>query len=204
MKKIVFLLSFCLLTFSTYGQDRFSYSLEAMAGVGVGRGPRVVVTPQFVAQYEFEGGLRVGAGVGARFAQPCVQYITRNGSQKRTFCNEFDIPLFLRLGYGKERLFANVDAGYAVSVLSFYGFDWIPGGKKNPCYDGFFVDPHVGVKLGRHSALALGVLLQQSVVSDHVHTENGSVGDPDYSISGTVTTQKTLTPAITLRYAFLF
>ena len=205
MKKIFCLLILCLATISLKAQDHFACSLEVTAGVGIGRGPLVTAAPQFVVQYGLDGGFKLGAGAGIRFAKPCLQYITSNGADKhRTFCDEYDIPVFLRLGYGREKFFANVDAGYAIGLLSFYGRGWVPGGRKEPCYNGFFVDPHVGMRIGRHSALALGVLLQRSIVSDHAHTESGTMDDPSYSVSVTVARQKLLTPAITLRYAFLF
>ena len=204
MKHLFCILALFLISVSMQAQDRFSCSVEVSAGVGVGRGPLVTVTPQLVAQYELDCGFKLGAGTGARFAMPCLQYITKNGTHERTFCDEFDIPVFLRLGYGKEMLFANVDAGYAIGVLSSYGKGWVPGGKKKPCYNGFFFEPQFGCRLGKHSALALGVLMQQSIVSDYVHTETGTIGDPSYSTSLTVTNQKLLTPAITLRYAFIF
>ena len=204
MKKIISLILLCLATVSVPAQNHFSFSAEIAAGVGAGRGPLVAVTPQFIAQYELGGGFKLGAGTGLRFARPCLQYITRNGIPERTFCDEFDIPVFLRLGYGMEKIYANVDAGYAIGLLSFYGYGWVPGGKKEPCYNGFFVEPHIGMRMGRHSALALGVLLQQSIVSNHVNTETGTMGDPSYSTTSTVTRQNLLTPAITLRYAFVF
>jgi hypothetical protein len=65
-------------------------------------------------------------------------------------------------------------------------------------YKGFFVDPHVGMKLGRRGALALGVLFQQSVADDQVLTLSGN------STSLTSIRRNLLTPAINLRYAFLF
>ena len=204
MKKIIVLLILFLTTLSLHAQNRFSYSVEVSAGVGVGRGPQATVTPQFVANYDIGSSFKLGAGVGLRFASPCLQYITKNGTHEQTFCDEFDIPVFLRLGYGKEKCYANVDAGYAICVLSFYRSGWVPGGKKEPCYSGFFVEPHIGIKMGNHSALALGVLLQQSVVSNHVNTVTGTMGDPSYSESGTITNQNLMTPAITLRYAFFF
>ena len=167
-------------------QSGMTYSWEFVAGVGVGKGPQVSITPEFVAQYDFGGGFRIGAGAGTRFARPCLQYITRNGSKSRDFCNELDIPVFMRLGYGKEKLYANLDAGYAICALSF--FDWGMAsdgwgeGRKEPSYDGFFIEPQVGWKVGRRSALALGLLLQQSIVSNRVTTENGTMNDPSYSI----------------------
>ena len=144
MKKTVLLLVLGLASFSLSAQSRMSYSLEFVAGVGVGKGPQVSFSPEFVAQYDLGGGFRIGAGVGTRFARPCLQYITRNGSKSRDFCNELDIPVFLRLGYGKEKLYANLDAGYAIGALALFDWGWIPGGRTEPIYNGFFVEPQVG------------------------------------------------------------
>ena len=112
--------------------------------------------------------------------------------------------MFMRLGYGKEKLYANLDAGYALCALSFYGAGWDGPGKKEPNYNGFFVEPQVGWKVGRRSALALGLLFQQSTVSNHVTTENGTWGDPSYSIREEVNTLNVFTPAVTLRYVLGF
>ena len=204
MKKTVLLLVLGLASFSLSAQSRMTYSWEFVAGVGVGRGPQVSITPEFVAQYDLGGGFRIGAGAGTRFARPCLQYITRNGSKSRDFCNELDIPVFLRLGYGKEKLYANLDAGYAICALTFYDWgmasDGWGEGRKEPSYDGFFVEPQVGWRVGRRSALALGLLFQQSTVSNRVTTENGTWGDPSYSIREEVNTLNVFTPAVTLRY----
>ena len=202
--KIVCILSFCLATLSLQAQDRFLHSLEVVTGVGIGRGPLATVTPQFVTQYDLGGGFRLGAGAGTRFAMPCLQYITKNGTHSRTFCEELDIPVFLRLGYGKEKVYANIDAGYAVGLLSFFDFGGVPGGRKEAGYDGFFVEPHIGLKLGRRSALALGVLFQQSTVMDHVTTDKGTIDTPSYSMETVVQSQHIFTPAINLRYGILF
>ena len=204
MKKTVLLLVLGLASFSLSAQSRMTYSWEFVAGVGVGKGPQVSITPEFVAQYDFEGGFRIGAGVGTRFARPCLQYITRNGSKSRSFCNELDIPVFLRLGYGKEKLYANLDAGYAIGALALFDWGWIPGGRTEPIYNGFFVEPQVGWRVGRRSALALGLLIQQSTVSNHVTTEYGTKGDPSYSIGTKVTTLSVFTPAVTIRYVVGF
>ena len=204
MKKTVLLLVLGVASFSLSAQSRMTYSWEFIAGVGVGKGPQFSFTPEFIAQYDLGGGFRIGAGVGTRFARPCVQYITRKGSKSRTFCNELDIPMFMRLGYGKEKLYANLDAGYALCALSFYGAGWDGPWKKEPNYNGFFVEPQVGWKVGRRSALALGLLFQQSTVSNHVTTENGTWGDPSYSIREEVNTLNVFTPAVTLRYVLGF
>ena len=205
MKKTVLLLILGLASFSLSAQSRMTYSWEFIAGVGVGKGPQVSITPEFVAQYDLGGGFRIGAGVGTRFARPCLQYITENeSSPRRTFCNELDIPMFMRLGYGKEKLYANLDAGYALCALSFFGPGWAGEGKKEPNYNGFFVEPQVGWKVGRRSALALGLLFQQSTVSNHVTTENGTWGDPSYSIREEVNTLNVFTPTVTIRYVVGF
>ena len=205
MKKILVLLIVFTTSFCLPAQDRLSCSLELSAGAGFGRGPRTVLTPQLVAQYEVGGNFKLGAGIGFRFARPCFQYITKRGTHERTFCEEFDIPVILRAGYAAQRFYANIDAGYAIGAYSFLGSDWVPGGRIEPCYDGFFLEPHFGLKLSARSALALGLLLQQSVVSNHVRTETGtSVNDPSCSIREDVSTRKLLTPAVTFRYAFLF
>ena len=205
MKKTVLLLILGLASLSLSAQSRMTYSWEFVAGVGVGKGPQFSFTPEFIAQYDLGSGLRIGAGVGTRFARPCLQYITKNGSSpRRTFCNELDIPVFMRVGYGKEKLYANLDAGYAIGALALFDWGWKPGGRTEPIYNGFFVEPQVGWRVGRRSALALGLLIQQSTVSNHVTTENGTWGDPSYSIREEVNTLNVFTPAVTLRYVVGF
>ena len=205
MKKTILLLVLGVASLSLSAQSRMTYSWEFVAGVGVGKGPQFSFTPEFIAQYDLGSGLRIGAGVGTRFARPCLQYITKNGSSpRRTFCNELDIPVFLRLGYGKEKLYANLDAGYAIGALALFDWGWKPGGRTEPIYNGFFVEPQVGWRVGRRSALALGLLIQQSTVSNHVTTENGTWGDPSYSIREEVNTLNVFTPAVTIRYVVGF
>ena len=202
MKKTILLLALGVASLSLSAQSGMTYSWEFVAGVGVGKGPQVSITPEFVAQYDFGGGFRIGAGAGTRFARPCLQYFTEFGSHSRSFCNELDIPVFLRLGYGKEKLYANMDAGYAICALSLYDWGWAGGeGKKEPSYDGFFIEPQVGWKVGRRSALALGLLLQQSAVSDYVKEH---VDTPTTSYGHKITALNVFTPAITLRYVVGF
>ena len=205
MKKTILLLVLGVASLSLSAQSRMTYSWEFIAGVGVGKGPQVSLTPEFVAQYDLGGGFKIGAGVGTRFVRPCLQYITKNGSSpRRTFCNELDIPVFMRVGYGKEKLYANLDAGYAIGALALFDWGWKPGGRTEPIYNGFFVEPQVGWRVGRRSALALGLLIQQSTVSNHVTTENGTWGDPSYSIREEVNTLNVFTPAVTIRYVVGF
>ena len=202
MKRVVCFILVGLAAFSLQAQGYINYSLEVSAGAGFGRGPQALVEPQFVAQYGLGGGFKIGAGVGIRAAKPCFQYVTRNGESERNFCNEVDVPLFLRLGFGGEKLFAQIDAGYALSAISLYGSDYVPGGKKDPCYKGLFVEPQIGWNVGSRSSLALGILLQKSAVMDHVTTMSGSALSP--SVTGTVQKQELFTPAITLRYGWRF
>ena len=204
MKKTISLIILCLAAISLQAQDRFSYSIEVAAGVGVGRGPRATFTPQYVVQYELGGGFKLGAGAGLRIALPCYYSITRAGKYEQSYCDEIDLPVFVRLGYGKGKLFANLDAGYALGLFSFYGPDWFRGAMKDPSYKGFFVEPQIGMRLGRHSALALGVLLQQNTIHNGIVIENGTLNDPDYSSSIAGTTLNRPTPAFTLRYAYYF
>ncbi|MBR5077017.1 MAG: hypothetical protein IKX28_08440 [Bacteroidales bacterium] len=207
VKKTLVPLVLCLASFSLLAQSRVSCSLEFVAGVGIGKGPLATFAPEFVAQYDLGGGFRAGAGAGVRYAKPCLQYVTRDGSPSRTFCNELGIPVFLRLGYGKERFYANLDAGYAISVLSYYAPDrpqyYASGstpseGKKEFHYNGLFVEPQVGWRIGRRSALALGLLLQKSVVINQVTTQHS---DFIYSEGKKL---NVFTPAVTLRYVLGF
>lgn len=183
-----------------------TYSWEFIAGVGVGKGPQALFTPEFVAQYDLGCGFRIGAGAGTRFGRPCLQYITKNGAKSRSFTNELDIHVFMRLGYGKEKLYVQVDAGYAIGILGFPGVNYDGPGlySKDFPYNGLFVEPQIGWKVGRRSALAQGLLFQQSTVSNHVTTETGTMNDPSYSIKTKVNTLNIFTPAVTLRYVLGF
>ena len=195
MKKLFALFVLCLAPLSTVARNHFSYSTEIAAGAGIGRGPLALVASQFVVQYELGGSFKLGAGAGSRFAMPQCQYtIIDNGAPSRAFSIELAAPVFLRLGYGMEKLYVNVDAGYAFDLISRFS-----------CYNGFFAEPHIGWVLNQHRSLALGVLLQQSeVMKKQVITNTITSGSTPSSISNTVTKQHLFTPAITLRYAFLF
>ena len=204
-RNLISLFVMFLASITLSAQSGMTYSWEFVAGVGVGRGPQVSITPEFVAQYDLGGGFRIGAGAGTRFARPCLQYFTEFGSHRRSFCNELDIPVFMRLGYGKEKLYANMDVGYAICALTLYDWGWASDGwgegRKEPSYDGFFIEPQVGWKVGRRSALALGLLLQQSAVSDYVKEH---VDTPTISYGHKITALNVFTPAITLRYVVGF
>ena len=204
MKKLLSLLLCCLVALSLQAQVRDYRSLEVMTGVGLARGPRVYVTSQYIAQFDMGGGLWLGAGFGLRIGRPCVQYVTKGGKHERRFCNEYDVPLFFRCAYRGSRYYAAADFGYAMGVYSFYGREWEPGGMRVPCYDGIFVEPHLGVHLGRYSVLALGVLLQRSTVVDTNSIESGTPGTALYSVKTESIKRNVLTPAINLRYGVIF
>ena len=103
MKKSISVIIFLLVSILLPAQSRFSCSLELMSGAGVWKGPLFTVAPELVVQYDLGAGFKMGVGTGARYTMPCLQYITNNGTHpERSFCNELDIPVFLRFGYGKE------------------------------------------------------------------------------------------------------
>ena len=78
MKRLISLgLVFCVTSLMLTAQNRMSYSLEFVAGVGVDNGPLVTFSPEFVAQYNW-GGFIIGAGAGARYARPCYEYNPRS------------------------------------------------------------------------------------------------------------------------------
>lgn len=204
MKKIIITLGLILTTLALGAQNRISYSAEFAVGVGIGKGPLATLTPQFIAQFDLGNGFRVGGGIGLRYAMPCDLYTFKQGDYSRRFSNEFDIPAFLRFGYEKGDFYANLDAGYAIGVIAFDGLDTVPGGLKENDYNGLFIEPQIGWKIGERRALAVGLLWQQSSVMNHIYSETGEFGTPSYSISQIGIRESILTPAITLRYAVDF
>ena len=198
MKRTLCVIVLCIAAlWSMSAQSKFSYTLELKAGAGFGHGPVALFTPEFVAQYDLGGGLIAGAGAGARLALPCLSYNTKNGKYDgRTTVGEIDIPVFLRFGYGMDKIYANLDAGYAIGIGA--GTFASGGGPMEAIYDGLFVEPHIGWRINGRSAIALGALFQQSTVADRVVIDDGSSMRESYQ------TRNRLTPAITLRYGFLF
>lgn len=192
MKKTALLFMMFLATITLSAQSRMSYAFERVAGVGVGKGPKVSFTPELVAQYNL-GGFIMGAGAGVRYALPCKVYDTTHG--RRIGDHELDIPVFLRLGFGKSKFFIHMDAGYAFGVLGYPGVGYVPGAKKDFLYDGLFFEPQVGWKVGLRGALALGVLLQKS---DWRYQIRDVVGDTTTVYLSDLISA--FTPAITLRY----
>ena len=186
MKKTIFILLLCLASVSVQAQEGFSYSAELVAGVGFGKGPLFSVTPEFVVQYELDGGFKAGVGAGLRYARPCTLYtINEDGTHSRSFNSELDLPVFLRLGYGAGWLFAQVDGGYSIGAPTLFS-------HLDVGLHGFFVEPQLGCKIGDHSALAVGVLMHQNTLTI------------SHLAEGTSESRKVLAPAVTLRYAVLF
>ncbi|MBO4434106.1 MAG: hypothetical protein J5769_01465 [Bacteroidales bacterium] len=199
MKKTVSIIFLCLAAlWSMSAQSKFSYSLELKAGAGLGHGPIALFTPEFVAQYDLGGGFIAGAGAGARLAMPCLSYNVTNGKYTgRSFVEEIDIPLFLRVGYGLEKFYVNLDSGFAIGIGSVALFAK-GGGPMEARYDGLFFEPHVGWRINERRTLALGFLFQQSTVADRNVTYNDSSMKEEYR------TRNMITPAITLRYGIMF
>jgi hypothetical protein len=198
MRKITCILLLCLLFLPMQAQNRFSFAVEVEVGGGFGNGARIVASPQFVAQYALGSGFKVGAGAGLRYANPCYYLSIRNGVESREYSHDFSVPVFLRATYGSGRLhslYACLDAGYSIGVLMVMeGFSTF----GDHAYNGFFFEPQVGWITGEHSAFVLGVLLQQSTFRKNDISRSGDVIFSDSS------TQKVLTPAVTLRYCFTF
>ena len=194
MKKRLFicvLIALGLTSLSAQAQMKIHRSLEVTAGVGFGKGPIFTVYPQYVMKTEVGSGFNLGVGTAARISMPCESYIQGNtGETSKEHSVDFDIPVFIRVGYGYDCLFFNVDAGYAIGIFSI-------ALRSTPTHDkGFFVEPHVGWKIGERNSLALGLLFQQNDIRFVAKVME------DGSFSQTVSYKRVFTPAITLRYVF--
>lgn len=199
MKKIVSIIVLCMAAlWSMSAQSKFSYSLELKAGAGLGHGPAALFMPEFAVQYDLGNGFIAGAGTGLRFVLPCFSYRTINDKfAGRSFIQELDMPLFLRIGYGKDKFYANLDTGFALGIAAGQMFV-SGGGKLRPIYNGLFFEPQAGWRISDRRTLALGILFQQSRVKDNILTQTVE------STTGTTTTRELITPATTIRYGFLF
>ena len=193
MKKLFCILIMCLVTGSMSAQKRVSYSLEYLSlGVGFGKGPAIVVSPDFVAQYDWGNGLKFGAGAGLRFAMPCGEYDSNatNGARRISFDKELDLPLFMRISYGPGRFSAGLDAGYAIGLYALWAKGSVPGGKKDPSFNGLFFEPQLTWMFNEEEALSLGLLMQQCSLLTKV--------------AGASSYEKVFVPAITIRYGMHF
>ena len=119
-------------------------------------------------------------------------------SVERESQKEIDVPVYLRLNYGLDRLYFNCDLGYSFGFEA-YGTTPAPGASYEPkChYSGFFVEPQAGYRLSDKFSLALGLRMHQTDCGDSVYYyETGS----DMVIVDNSPHNK-LIPAITLRLA---
>lgn len=213
MKKVLLLLAIILaLPTLASAQDRLTISAEVSTGVGivdtdfktgigvVDREAIISLTPKFVAQYNIDSHWRVGGGLGIRLSS---SYKLKDFPRKNEH-NELDIPLFLRVGYNLDRLYASIDAGYTLGLVARYGFGLVPGGWDDCDYDGLFVEPQIGWRIDSRNSVALSLLLQQSTIQKRTTTENGTMGSPDYSITFKSEQVTTLVPTVSLHYAYNF
>lgn len=170
-------------------------------GIGVvDREAIISLTPKFVAQYNIDSHWRVGGGLGIRLSS---SYKLKD-FPRRNEHNELDIPLFLRVGYNLDRLYASIDAGYTLGLVARHGFGLVPGGSDDCDYDGLFVEPQIGWRIDSRNSVALSLLLQQSTIQKRTTTENGTMGSPDYSITFKSEQVTTLVPTVSLHYAYNF
>lgn len=213
MKKVLLLLAIILaLPTLALAQDRLTISAEVSTGVGivdtdfktgigvVDREAIISITPEFVAQYNIDSHWRVGGGLGIRLSS---SYKLKDFPRKNEH-NELDMPLFLRVGYNLDRLYASIDAGYTLGLVARYGFGLVPGGWDDCDYDGLFVEPQIGWRIDSRNSVALSLLLQQSTIQKRTTTENGTKGSPDYSITFKSEQVTLFVPAVSLRYAYNF
>jgi len=190
------LIAFFLTAFSAQAQKKIFHSFELAAGFGFAKGPIFTVYPQYVLKTEVGSGFILGAGTAIRISMPCYSYSTNNNGEVDKYHSiELDVPLFFRVGYGKDQYYFNLDAGYTIgTVAAMPGA--IPIFFNSPHYEGFFFEPQFGWKTGGRNSFALGLLLQQNLVqSTYVLLEEGSY-------TSTTEYEKVFTPAITLRYVF--
>ena len=212
MKRILLLLAITLVPILTSAQNRLTLSAEISTGVGVvdtdfktgigvvDREAIISITPEFVAQYNLDSHWRVGAGLGIRLSSS----YKLKGFPRKNEHNELDMPLFLRVGYNLDRLYASIDAGYTLGLVARYGFGFAPGGWDDCDYDGLFVEPQIGWRIDSRNSVALSLLLQQSTIQKRTTTENGTMGSPDYSVTFKSEQVTTLVPSVSLRYAYNF
>ncbi len=213
MKKALLLLAIILaLPTLASAQDRLTISAEVSTGVGivdtdfktgigvVDREAIISLTPEFVVLYNLNNHWRVGGGLGLRIASS----YKLKGFPRKNEHNELDIPLFLRVGYNLDRLYASIDAGYTFGLVARYGFGFVPGGLDDCDYDGLFVEPQIGWRIDAHNSVAVGLMLQQSTIQKRTTTENGTMGSPDYSVTFKSEQVTTFVPTVSLRYAYNF
>lgn len=188
-----------LVASGAFGQKRWTLSVEESLGIGFGgMEPRVVSTTEFVATRSLGSLFSVGAGIGLRVADVVTDYIVENGGMPtKEYMLEFSAPVFVRLGLQGNNWFVRADGGYAPGLLS-RSFPFSKGGVSYPCYTGFFVEPHAGCFLGKHSVIGVGVLFQQCRVTYRTTKQEGCLVMTD------VKSKKEFPATLTFRYAYRF
>ena len=199
MKRLLMIVFGLVMASGAFGQKRWTLSVEESLGIGFGgMEPRVVSTTEFVATRSLGSLFSVGAGIGLRVADAVTDYIVENGGMPtKEYMLEFSAPVFVRLGLQGNNWFVRADGGYAPGLLS-RSFPFSKGGVSYPCYTGFFVEPHAGCFLGKHSVIGVGVLFQQCRVTYRTTKQEGCLVMTD------VKSKKEFPATLTFRYAYRF
>ena len=203
MKKFIIIIALCLLAVNMSAGGNGSHSLEGAAVVGFKFGPVWAGEITFNKFFPLNGSFNLGFGAGVRFGKTLSSVSTKmvdnvKTSVERESQKEIDVPVYLRLNYGLDKLYFNCDLGYSFGFEA-YGPTPAPGAsyEPKPHYSGFFVEPKAGYRLSDKFSLALGLRLHQTDCGDSVYYyETGS----DMVIVDNSPHNK-LIPAITLRLA---
>ena len=188
--------------FSQEKPTKWAYWAEQSLGVGFGIGPNPAAYggSTFTAVYKIGELLSVGAGAGIRASFPTysLSHINAGVPVRDTFIFELDFPVYVRAGLVGRKAFFFLDAGYTLGALGLTLPPAAPVGLVKTCNNGFFFDPQIGYKLGKHSAISLGVLIQNTGyrLREKVREED--------SFSEVVKTATAWTTAINIRYAYVF
>lgn len=206
MKKVLIigflLLSLSIKVFSQEAPTRWTYWAEQSLGMGFGIGPNpaAYTGSTFTAIYKVGELLSVGAGGGIRASFPTysLSHVNAGVPVRSSFIFEIDLPVYLRAGLMGRKAFFFLDAGYTLGVLGLTLPSASPGGLVKTCNNGFFFDPQLGFMFGKHSSIALGVLIQKVRYQRHEREINGD------TYSEVVSTSTAWTTAINIRYAYHF
>ena len=194
-----------LLTFKAFSQEaptRWTYWAEQSIGMGLGIGPNpaAYTGSTFTAIYKVGQLLSVGAGGGIRASFPTytLSHVNAGVPVRSSFIFEIDLPVYLRTGLTGRKAFFFLDAGYTLGVLGLSLPSAAPGGLVKTCNNGFFFDPQLGFMFGKHSSIALGVLIQRVRYRLHEREINSD------TYSEVVSTATAWTTAVNIRYAYHF
>ena len=122
----------------------------------------------------------IGWGVGLRGAYQVYRKMTKTQNGVTTHSNqriiELDIPVYLRLRYSLDKLYLNMDMGYAQGLFSHLPDVEGVMGSGLPYISGFFLEPQGWYKINDKYSVGGGLLLQRYLVSEHtsIIDENGA------------------------------